>query len=591
MKESLKISYIVGMEMLLILETSQFIFNQITRLTQYISAQPFTVFFLSISLIVSPKVEAYLVMPSLNTFKSSNITNEQYRVDELHSDGVWFITANSDFSYNQYSNIFSTLGGRHVSEDNPTHSDSFDDYLTAMNAMPHASMCYNETGGTPGGTVLSDAQINQQYQTHGNKPILVMSRAYYGNWKTQVDRVLSNPKVAGVVLEYVKEALLESTDGIHNGAPNAIHAIVGAGKKCYLLLHAGQDEWSDLENQKIINKLNSWVPDEMGTDDVILVYQNYATETTPVLKTDEWFGESESVKSAIRQAKTMTNYTGNPVSFSFHNTTEGWNRSSSISGYGYTATGEYRLTVKPQSDPYISKRGLSIDSSRINRIRVRVKSGAAGNMQLFWGTSEYPGYSASRVATVNYPAANEWKELVFDLSEHPAWKGKTITALRFDSTSGSSTTYTYVDHIFGDSGYSYEFDGTDGWLTKGTSYAADSYYGRLRVRIAGGNNDPQVYRKNLFLDGDLHDEVVVRYWNNKAGHVQLFWGIEGSDHFSSSRVRTVYAPANQWLYLRFDMSNSSSWKGRKITSLRIDPPAVSASDTTKTVYIDWVRTH
>jgi hypothetical protein len=212
-------------------------------------------------------------------------------------------------------------------------------------------------------------------------------------------------------------------------------------------------------------------------------------------------------------------------------------------------------------------------------------------MQLFWGTSNYPGYSASRVATVNYPVANQWRELEFNLSDHPGWKGQTITALRFDSTSGSSTSSTYVDHILGDAGYSYEFNATDGWRTRGTSYAADSINGMLRVRVAGGNNDPQIYRKNLYLDGALHNEVVVRYRNQKAGPVQLFWGVEESPGFSPSRVKTVYAPANQWVYLRFNMSNSPLWKGKKIVSLRLDPPSVSATEPTRTTYVDWIRSN
>jgi hypothetical protein len=213
-------------------------------------------------------------------------------------------------------------------------------------------------------------------------------------------------------------------------------------------------------------------------------------------------------------------------------------------------------------------------------------------MQLFWATSNNPLFSQSRVATVNYPVANQWNELVFDLSEHAGWKGQKIVALRFDTTSDSSkTTTTYVDHIFGDSGYSFEFNGTNGWLTNGTSYAGDSINGWFRIRVAPGDNDPQLYRKYLYMDGDLHKEVVVRYWNDKAGNVQLFWGVEGNAGFSSDRVKTVYAPARKWVYLSFNMSDSPWWNGKKIVSLRIDPPAVSYSESTRTTYVDWIRTN
>jgi hypothetical protein len=461
-----------------------------------------------------------------------------------------------------------------------------------MGVMPLDSMCYNETGGTPGGTLLTDEQIDQQYASHGNKPIIVLTRAYVpGPWKDEVDRCLANPKVAGVCMEYVKEALLETTPGIHNGAPQCIQAILAAGKKCYMLLHGGADGWTDAENATIINKLNAWAPVQMATDDIILVYQNYAIETDPADKTSEWLGDTQSVKSAIRQAKTMLNYTGNPVSYSFGYTREGWEISSSIEAYAYTSLGELLLRAAPNSDPFIYRTGLSIDSSKINLVRVRVKAEVAGNMQMFWATTNNNYFSAIRSCTVAYPAANQWKELLFDMNENSNWVGNVITKLRFDTTAGSVAKHTWVDYIFGSGGYSFSFTGSkEGWFADGTAEDIITEENEYRIRTDAGYTDPKYIRQNLCFDGNMHRKVTVYYKSEKAGNVQLFWGREGASAFSSSRVSTVYAPANQWVFLTFDMSNHPEWRNQKIVALRLDPPGVSSSESAKYTWLDWLET-
>lgn len=538
---------------------------------------------------------AFLVMPSLNTYETSNVTDALDRVDELHGDGVWFITRNCNFTDGQFEDAFFTLGGRQVTEDNPGSSKSYDDYVRIMGAAPLDSFCYNETGGEPGGTLLTDEQIDQQYASHGNNPIIVLTRAYMGDWKTEVDRCLANPKVAGVCMEYVKEALLETTPGIHNAAPDCIKAILAAGKKCYILLHASADGWSDAENARIINKLNGWAPSEMATDDAILVYQNYVlpSEDVSADKTSEWLANTESVKSAIRQAKTMSNYTGNQVSYSFGHTDEGWRKSSSIEASAYTARGEFLLRAAPNSDPFIYRTGLSIDSSKVNLIRVRVCAQVAGNMQLFWGTESNNSFAAVRSVTASYPVANQWKEFLFDLSDHPDWIGHTITRLRFDTTAGASPQHTWVDYILGSGGYSFDFTSSrEGWGGLGIASGAEGItaQGEYFIRVDPGYLDPKFVRSDLYFDGGVYRKVMVRYKSGKGGNVQLFWGIEGNSGFSPSRVKTVYVAPDEWVNIEFDMSDQPSWVGKNIVSLRLDPPGVSSSETAKYTYLDWLDT-
>jgi hypothetical protein len=88
----------------------------------------------------------------------------------------------------------------------------------------------------------------------------------------------------------------------------------------------------------------------------------------------------------------------------------------------------------------------------------------------------------------------------------------------------------------------------------------------------------------------MHRKVTVYYKSEKAGNVQLFWGREGASAFSSSRVSTVYAPANQWVFLTFDMSNHPEWRNQKIVALRLDPSGVSSSESAKYTWLDWLET-
>jgi len=242
---------------------------------------------------------AFKVMPSLNCYSEETADDPVARVMELKSDGAWFITQNSDFGDSEWQALFKLLGGRHVSEDNPDSSKSYDDYVRIMKTPPYDSMCYNETGGLPGGTLLSDGQIDTQFESHGNRPIICLTRSYGAKWREETDRCLKNPKVRGICMEYVKEALLDNI----NAPAECIRAILKQRKRVYILLHAADEGWTLEENRKIISNLNSWCPKEMQSPDVYLVYQNYSASPPG------WFSPG-GVKDAIDQACIMPNYTG-----------------------------------------------------------------------------------------------------------------------------------------------------------------------------------------------------------------------------------------------------------------------------------------
>lgn len=261
--------------------------------------KPITVITITAFALVAGDASAFKVMPSLNTYNTATIDGALVQVERLKSDGAWFITQNSDFEDWEWRHIFRTLGGHSISEDNPNQNKSYVDYIRIMGKSPDASFCYNETGGLPGGTLLSDEQIDAQYESHGRKPIVCMTRSYGGEWRTETDRCLANPKVEAICLEYVKVALLDDI----NAPAACIKAVRKMNKRVYILLHAGGDEWTLEENKRIIANLNEWCPKEMASDEVYLVYQDYGGDT------QAWFGPG-GVEAAIQQACEMPNYTG-----------------------------------------------------------------------------------------------------------------------------------------------------------------------------------------------------------------------------------------------------------------------------------------
>lgn len=255
--------------------------------------------FIALLFMSLPECFGYRVMVSLNTYSKEKVQDAVARASELKADGAWIITQNSDFDDAEWRAILTAIGGEQFTEDNPDKNKSYLDYVRIMRREPDGSFCYNETGGQPGGTQLSDEAIEAQSATHGDKPIICLTRSYGGAWKTETDRCLANDKVMGMCLEYVKKALLENI----NAPAEGIRATLSHGKSVFVLLHTAEDGWTLEENRQIIENLNKWCPESMQSDDVYIVYQDYFGDT------DAWFGPG-GVKEAIDMACNMPNYTG-----------------------------------------------------------------------------------------------------------------------------------------------------------------------------------------------------------------------------------------------------------------------------------------
>ncbi|WP_299313161.1 G8 domain-containing protein [uncultured Aquimarina sp.] len=149
-----------------------------------------------------------------------------------------------------------------------------------------------------------------------------------------------------------------------------------------------------------------------------------------------------------------TDTCGNPnnasdLNFGFNKTSESFQRFNTAAEN--TSSDEYWLIRADNSnDPYIVRNGLKFQGNQVPQLRIRAKSEATGVFQLFWTTTDQPGFAAARSVTVNPQATNVYEELIFDMSSLNTWMGKTITKIRLDfPPDASAPRHTFIDYIHG----------------------------------------------------------------------------------------------------------------------------------------------
>jgi hypothetical protein len=129
-------------------------------------------------------------------------------------------------------------------------------------------------------------------------------------------------------------------------------------------------------------------------------------------------------------------------------------------------------------DPQIIRSGMNMNGNQVKYIDVRTMCQAAGNYQLYWTTDTEGFFSEAKSVTVNYPTANTWQVLRFDVGDHPLWRGRRITGLRIDPIGGNAV-HSWYDWI----------KAKNTWL-----YALNKQGGSSTTlqRFDGGGNDCRV---------------------------------------------------------------------------------------------------
>ena len=300
--------------------------------------------------------------------------------------------------------------------------------------------------------------------------------------------------------------------------------------------------------------------------------------------------------------------------------TEGWTPANAT----VTASNGTTSGTATAVDPQFARSGFNFPGNASSGLLIRYRGSDNGNVQLFWGRSGADNYSATRVVTLDYSGNGGWRTLFLSPKGHPDWDDRTITRLRLDPAGPSASSFEIdwlrvlswdsdndgvPDPVEGgmdsdgdglldledldsngdrmpDDGAraisnapgSVRFDfnddtNTEGWTTGGNLNSPGVGNGALEAEVTGLN--PELVRARLHLQAALHDGLVVRIHSPVPGNITLYWTHDapGGESFDIARSMTIAVPANpdyaRSVYL--DLRAATDWKGKLITSLRLDP--------------------
>jgi len=105
------------------------------------------------------------------------------------------------------------------------------------------------------------------------------------------------------------------------------------------------------------------------------------------------------------------------------------------------------MTTGP--DPYLIRPFMEIDGDSCPKVRIRMSITAGNRPQFYWATADSPNFAEDKAIHFEVVPDGEFHIYELDLGSHPMWRGKRITAIRLDPTSGASGATFKVDWIRG----------------------------------------------------------------------------------------------------------------------------------------------
>jgi len=136
------------------------------------------------------------------------------------------------------------------------------------------------------------------------------------------------------------------------------------------------------------------------------------------------------------------------IRFEFSTDDGGWRAAHDI---GETEVRDGCLVVQVTGgDPYLVRPFCAIDGDRVSRIHVRMAVDAGEMAQFYWATEQAPLMSEARTVRVSVTPDGRFHDLVFDVSEHPQWRGCKIISIRLDPTNGAAAATARIDFIRGE---------------------------------------------------------------------------------------------------------------------------------------------
>lgn len=247
--------------------------------------------------------------------------------------------------------------------------------------------------------------------------------------------------------------------------------------------------------------------------------------------------------------------------------------------------------------PQVEKTDLCLDFSRIERIRLHLRSTVDfpnATLHVFFQNDTHTSWSKARSVSCQYQTG-EWVELQLSIPSAD-WRDGCLTGLRINPTE------RYLDaceleliellDAHGEAVYSYRFEGASA-LGDWTLQNAVLQEGTSRFVLTAPCKrvyDPGMVREGLYLPIDNAQYLHVRLRNDPADrsdvHVQEGWTVNGQFYnallgvyfkteanpvySTHRRVCEAYVSRSGMIDLYVNMTSNSFWKGT-LTGLRIDP--------------------
>ncbi|MCE5240254.1 hypothetical protein LLH23_17460 [bacterium] len=137
------------------------------------------------------------------------------------------------------------------------------------------------------------------------------------------------------------------------------------------------------------------------------------------------------------------------LDFGFDNDEQGWRAAHDL-GNPVVREGVVHMTTTA-TDPYFVRGSLDVPADTVKTVVVRMAlpAGAQGDLQVFWTTSDSPGFDEAKSARTKLIADGQMRDYAIPVGSHPLWAGKRLTGFRIDPGSGPAGVEVQIDAVRG----------------------------------------------------------------------------------------------------------------------------------------------
>lgn len=258
--------------------------------------------------------------------------------------------------------------------------------------------------------------------------------------------------------------------------------------------------------------------------------------------------------------------------FNTDNDFEGWSSNSNLETAVNSNLVSY--TIKGGDPIFNTASNLSINTDNYNFLRVRMRTEAPGNLEVFWGDSNGNLSGLERKTTINVLADSDFQEVLVPLGEIANWKGisrKIRVDFQFPINSqGDIDLIAFEQEDLRDcnkvwegpnacSKWEFNTDNyTQGWDAN-TNLNGNVTNGTYNYTVLGG--DPTFTSETITLDTQDFNFIRVRLKTEVDGVLEFFWGNANGDFSASRKINHYIIGRPEFQEIVIPISQNQNWTG------------------------------